>query len=411
MVGARSMGRLGRTLLVFASRHRHLVAALSVFAGLTCAAGSEPADPGVIREWSQKVESCFERELARQRHDDVRLPDQVTGFARMFVYEQIINALPAENLPGKWDALIGSPPEQFCTTKVIPAYLGAYRGAYEDMRRKASGSLAGLGTGSIESNSIFVEYTQNHFGVHAKGHYDITMATLQGAGTGSPSAAMKLMASATQTPDLYRWSNETYHAHTSEFIDGDAADRARQLALSRERFVDLLRSILAKFKASVGVKDDAEALFELGVAAHLVQDLVYHRGMTLRQHAGLSYYLRTNPDFPEGAVEKQRWDEAVALTHRLFDDARASVGDDAWKRLMAWTPYGEFDFHAVALKIYVKDQDIGVGPLMDYYLMILPYVAHTRSVDELQDTHCAQDRGLACWNPEEVLSKALARQP
>ena len=99
----------------------------------------------------------------------------------------------------------------------------------------------------------------------------------------------------------------------------------------------------------------------------------------------------------------------MALTQQLLRHARGLVGDPAWHRLTQWAPAADFDFQALARKIYVKDQDIGVAPLMDYYLMILPYVTGTRSADELQDTGCAPDRGLACWLPAEVVAEAMVR--
>lgn len=398
-----------------AARSRRLMVipllAVLAFAKTDPACAAESTEATSIKKWSLEVGDCFAGELLRLQRSDPKLPVEVSGFAKGFVYEQIVGALSPQNTPTAWEKLAATPARIFCTETVVPAYLAAYRKGLEEVGRETKGSLAGLGTGAIESSSPFVQFGQNHFGVHTRGHYDITVAALDGLPSGFTvsSQATKLLASASQTPDLYRWSNETFHAHTSEFADGDANDRAKQLAESKKRYVVLIGNLLTQFQSSVRVRDDAEALFQLGVTAHLVQDLIYHRGMTLRQHAGLSYFLKKNPDFPVEPLGQRRWDEAVQQTKRLFRYAIGKVGEAEWRRLLTWNPSPDFEFAALAKKMFVKDQDIGVAALVDYYLLISPYIEGTRSKDELQDTGCAPDRGLACWDPTAVLATVFER--
>jgi hypothetical protein len=398
------------------SRTRGRAVAMWISLGLALAGAARANDDTEtrIKDWSIKVERCFARKLTELRAKDPKLPEEVSGFAKGFVFEQLQAALPKDNAIPALKALAATSPENFCTTKVVPAYVTAYGKAFEKVKqqKKADTTLAGLGSGEIESSSYFVEFAHNSFGRHTRGHYDLTLEATAApeAGFKFSSTAARLVASATQSPDLYQWNNETYHAHTSEFIDGDLQDRAKQIAESKKRYLGLLAQRLDQFQAHAGVGEDAEALFVLGVSAHMVQDLVYHRGMTLRQHAGLSYYLLKNPDDPPGQLGQQRWKESVDQTVKLFRYAQGKVSAQDWKRLADWKPPETgFNYAEVANRIHARDQDIGTGPLTSYYLMMSAYITKARSPDELQDANCAPDRGLVCWDTNAVLIEAFAK--
>jgi len=62
---------------------------------------------------------------------------------------------------------------------------------------------------------------------------------------------------------------------------------------------------MEKMFRRVREKSYRRALFWIGVGCHAIQDLVYHRGMTLSQHAGLSFVLKdSDPDAPKGKLRE-----------------------------------------------------------------------------------------------------------
>lgn len=367
------------------------------------------ADTTLVREWSVKIENCFAQKLTNLSLADPRFPIEPSGFAKMFIFEQVTKALPQAAALEDWEQLAATPVETFCEKRLMEPYKDAYLKGLKDLQNTTKGSLAPLGTGKIESSSIFVELTHNNLTSHTKGHFDITKEVLQKYSKDFvfSTQAIALMSSASQMPDLYAWQDERFHAHTNEYAEGDASDRALKIKESKDRFVKLLAELLTKAQTSASVFDDAEAIFQLGVACHLVQDLVYHRGMTLRQHAGLSYYVMQNPDFPGGAVGESRWNEATEMTRKVLLRARALLGEGVWQRLLNWTPNAYFNFQKVTKIIFIRGEDIGLGPLIEYYLMINPYVSGSRSATELMDNGCASPSGLACWRPSMVIADIL----
>ena len=109
------------------------------------------------------------------------------------------------------------------------------------------------------------------------------------------------------------------------------------------------------------------ACFFLGVGAHALQDLVYHRGMTLSQHSILTYTLDRNPDFPPGRLRKQRYEEAKALTEWLVKRVRERLKTHEWDNLRNWRSPGGFDYPKLAEEIYRGKEDIGFWELIRYW--------------------------------------------
>lgn len=324
----------------------------------------------------------------------------------MFIYEQITNALPVSQAE-HWSDVIGGSIESFCD-KQVGVYKDAYLKSLLALDKEIGAHLAPPGTGKIESSSAFVQFTSNAFSSHNRGHWDLTREAVgEAPDLAFSKDALALISSASQAPDLFKWSDERFHAHTDEYRNADAADRAAKLESGKERFRKLLASLLERVrqKSATGL-DDAEALFLLGAAAHLVQDLVYHRGMTLRQHAGLAYYAKRNPDYPEGTLAKERWREAVALSRRVVFRTGELVGAPAWRRMQGWTVQPSVNIRALGERVFGRE-DIGVPALIDYYLMMVPYATGSRDRDELTDHGCNADKGLACWEPETLVNEAL----
>lgn len=336
----------------------------------------------------------------------------------IFVSERIVMSIQNDQATGvPAGPFIELSVEEFCQKFLVDPYFAALPAAEAERRDEAKGGLAPLGTDEIESTSIFVQGYQNLIGKHYKGHSDLTRDAVSKWAAGGDSfslAAVTLTARAAQTPDLFRWNDERYHAHSPEYDPADLQDRRRQIKRGQMAYMDLMCSLQSEFVRRTENGSPEEGLFLLGVMAHAVQDLTYHRGMTLRQHAGLSYAVKHNPDFPDGALAGHREQEAVRNTTWMLAQSRARVSASAWRSLTKWVPSGDFAFDKTASYVFgangaTATQDAGVGPLLDYWGLSLPYKTGARSLAELQTGACGADSGIACWDVGAILKQIEER--
>lgn len=376
-----------------------LLVALWLFTTAAPSSATGRDTPEMLLEKILAVERCFEDRIGQS---SPRAP--IGGFTRMFLFDHLTRMLPATSQSREQGPSI----DELCRS-AISTYRGARGLAAAEQRASAAGSLAPLGTSAIESQRAFIEAAHNVTGRHARGHYDITLEALRALGPQLrlSDVAIEFVARASQSPDLYAWNDGRYHAHADEY-QSDAADREARIAEGRGRFRQLLTKTIADLKRHADVGGWETALFALGIASHAVQDLVYHRGMTMRQHSGLSYAVGRNPDFPHGEDASKRWNEAVALTPRVVRAARAEVSDRIWENLIAWRAPTPVDFQDVARRFFPAGEDISLRSLTAYWLLSLPYQSGARRTMELaQSPDCSQPRGLACWIPAEVLYGVL----
>ena len=359
---------------------------------------------------SRANEECFFRKLDQYARKHPEHAGRVGRGASIFVAEQLARHVTLDPGTGRIEGLaITAAAEEFCERYLWQPFLSAFSAAVAEERAENRDGLAPLGSVSIESRSVFVGQYQNLVGKHYRGHADITKVAVDGFGTGtfSPQASF-LIQRASQTPDLFRWNDERYHAHTPEYDPLDLADRNAKIRLGKERYQALLANLNTQFRryADAGVED--RALIILGLMSHMVQDLVYHRGMTLRQHAGLAYVVNRNPDLPPAPLSEQRFQEAVSLTQNVLAGALRSVGPETRMRLLGWRQPPQFDFARTVRDLFGGDEDIGVAPLMHYWTLSVPYKTGERSLEELADGSCSQPRGVTCWNIEDVLKPISA---
>jgi len=370
-------------------------------------APTEAADLAAFERRSHANEACFARKLDRYIRENPDKGVRAGGGAGIFVAEQIANQISVDpgsgNLSGPFVEL---PVEEFCERHLWRPYLETLQRAEADEREEMKGTLAPLGSVSIESRSAFVQSYQNLIGLHFRGHADITRAALErftGPRAFSEHPSL-LVQRASQAPDLFRWNDERYHAHTPEYDPADAADRASKIETGKKRYQALMISLYREFKRYADGGSEERALVVLGLIAHMVQDLVYHRGMTLAQHAGLAYTLKQNPDLPEGPLAQSRFDEAAEQTQRALSEALRMINEASRKRLLAWRVPDGFDFPRLAGEIFGSREDIGVAPLIKYWMLSLPYTTGERSTEELHDSPCGAPRGRACWMVGDILS-------
>lgn len=384
-----------------------LIAAALLAGGIPATAGADPESFRRFERQSRANEECFFGKLDQYVRAHPEHAGRVGRGASIFVAEHLARHVSLDPGTGRIEGpavILAS--EEFCERYLWQPFVSAFSTAIAEERVENRDGLAPLGTVPIESRSVFVGQYQNLVGKHYRGHADITGVALQGLSL-SPQA-LSLIQRASQTPDLFRWNDERYHAHTPEYDPRDLADRAAKLRLGRERYQSLLANLNNQFRRYSDAQAEDRALVVLGLMSHMAQDLVYHRGMTLRQHAGLAYVVNRNPDLPPAPLSEQRFREAVALTQSVVTGALRSVSPEARARVLGWRQSPDFDFARVVRDLFGSEEDIGVVPLMHYWALSLPYKRGERSLEELADASCSQSHGIACWNVEEVVKPISA---
>jgi hypothetical protein len=381
----------------------YVLAVAALLAGwIPAAAGADTGSFLHFEGQSRANEACFFRKLDQYVRTHPEHAGRIGRGASIFVAEQLARHVSLDPGTGRIEGpAMTAAPEEFCERYLWQPFLSAFSAAIAEERAENRDGLAPLGTVSIESRSVFVGQYQNLVGKHCRGHADITGVALDGLSFSSQ--ALSLVQRASQTPDLFRWNDERYHAHTPEYDPLDPKDRKAKLRIGRERYEALLANLNIQFRRYADAQAEDRALLVLGLMSHMAQDLAYHRGMTLRQHAGLAYVVNRNPDLPPPPLSEQRFQEAVALTQRVVGGALRSVSSEKRARLLGWRQPPEFDFARLVRDLFGSEEDIGVAPLMHYWALSLPYKRGERSLEELADASCDQSQGVACWNIEEML--------
>jgi hypothetical protein len=337
-----------------------------------------------------KIHECFLLGLSRLAREDSRF--KITAFTEVYFLDQLPND-PAELSHASVDKVC----KQF-----VDSYMSAYRQALaalsQDPRHKLT--LGSAGTRPIDSQYSFLRFAnKKRAASHIAGHSDIMTAAVRGLqGPPFDEDALDLLARAAQSPDLYQWTSDSYHAQTP---DHDDTDRDAKVTEGQVAFLKLETGLLHEFhEATKSPASTERALLILGVACHVIQDLVYHRGMSLRQHAGLSFYLDADPDVPPAGERERRQAEATRYTTRLLTLARGLAGEHAWERLSSWQHPGGWSFFGLASEYFKKkNQDMTSPELVKYWALSLDYRLGRRKRTELD----LAARGM--WDTEKLLSE------
>jgi len=306
--------------------------------------------------------------------------------ASQLLYTGTVESFVVEDIDRNFERFTAAAPEVFC----------------KELIARYPKGRALPGNDDIESDREIIAFVQNHTWGHVLGHSDITGlvcldATLGWALDGD---ACKLLRSASQSPDFFHWYEDAYHAQTREDLPGSQAERE---SASSAQFLEHLQRHLDAARDAKRRGEDGRAIFELGLGLHGVQDLVFHQGLTLRQHAGLSFYLGKNPDKPPGDGEDGRIREAARVSARLLRHFERTRGVFLGE-LAGWSKPAGFQYLANAKAWTGAKEDISVTGLVKYWALSLPYRFGTRA-DDLSEGKRAR------WDVEQVLMRILAEQP
>lgn len=339
-------------------------------------------------------DECFRSAVVRSNKADPARSVPMDASTSIFIAEQLVSVRANQQL-----LLGGEQMQGVACNEAAALYVQRARSALEAIRRR-SDSLARMGTPMIASESPVVDTYQKLVGRHYKGHSDISSKAAGALLVFSP-AAVELFAAASQAPDLFRWEDDRYHAQSPDY--DFATGKLKAQADGAERFMLLLENIAFQAKSRADAADSESAIALMGFAAHMLQDMVYHRGMTLRQHAGLSYFANRDPDQPAGNLAKSRLDEADELTRWFVTLVMSSLQPAARERIATWRPNGGYSAEQVVRSAFGLQggsprEDIGTVALIRYWLLSQDYTLGRRPATELEERPCSDPGGLACWD-------------
>lgn len=112
------------------------------------------------------------------------------------------------------------------------------------------------------------------------------------------STAKKLLISASQAPDLYHWKDEKYHAHTN--------GKTNNPKESQKGYLCEIQKLMMTTEKKINQGRVEDALVYFGEILHMLQDLVFHQGMTMTEHAVLSFLEDNDPDQPNNDHEREK---------------------------------------------------------------------------------------------------------
>jgi hypothetical protein len=353
-----------------------------------------------IEDKAKDLEICFDREIASRK---------AKGEARLRLYQKnpYTELFLFETLAKYSDEFLTKPAEDFCQQRVIPQYLSALDAEIAaDKKAGKDPTLAPAGTLlMLDSKQTFIRSADVIGGKHVRGHSDITSRAMTQAGLQFQEDARQMVMHGAQDPDFWRWNDMRYHAQTDE---AGAANLAAASRASVQRLYGLMEDLGVTLKRRLDKGQIDQALFTLGVMCHPTQDLIFHKGMTLTQHAGLSYTLGKNPDArpePEGT---QLFEQATAATKELLATVKKSLPGPSWDRMIAFDAKGDVQSAKVARLVFKKndadpaEEDISYFELVKYWALSLPYTWRLHDRAELE-------RDLVKWNTKEILAEMNRR--
>ncbi len=252
------------------------------------------------------------------------------------------------------------------------------------------------------------------------GHVDITNRALMGLPNELKlrEPAMRLVAAASQTPDIYRWDDDRYHALTCSrpdlqknrcFHDGEITPRFRQevIAKNQELFIRHVSALSSSARRKIQQGQYALGLFWLGAGCHVLQDLAFHKGMTGRQHAALAYVLGRDPDDTRlpGGVDKIALGETLCLN---FVESVLNASRSHMNALRNWRPDNKFNLRQLAERAYsVESTEIQIWPVVRYLLEGVKYgLLNSRKLLEA----ASSEDGVIEWDISQIRLRLQERQ-
>lgn len=353
----------------------------------------------------QKLETCYKNILA-QYTDDKNAKKTTLNQARLlYLFGKFIEYKES-----------GKNLKVYCIKDLPEEYKLDREKAVNEVKKKDPDKLAPSGRGLMIDSFILntlnqgKEFLGDMFNHSQEGHAEYTTTAIEEFEPNSSDFAKKILSISSQSPDLYMWNRHLYHAHTNEYSPLVIGSKTVAINNSRTKFLELLEKIITKI-VKYSKQDEPKSLYYLGITVHLIQDLVYHRGMTLKQHAILQFSVKKNPDIPNSEkAAHSRKKEAIKATKALFGIVKKKLGTDIWNNMIKYKSIRNnsprVEAKRLAKSIYNKEQDMTLGSLKSYYLLGKAKRTIYGDLSTFNwDSKCDINFSVACWDIEPMLMK------
>lgn len=276
----------------------------------------------------------------------------------------------------------GNTPEMaWCGPWFVEPYVRAHSALHGgDSAAPVHGAHTPLSTGvHLAKEDRLIHLAARMGGVsHVSAHADLMRQALgtppvarQLRRLGLDTCARGLLMQGAQVPDLYLFHRDLWHGHTLPAKSRALQVSAAQVEEARAQFVALVVDTVHESQQAILALQIERGMLLLGAAAHAVQDLQYHRGMTRQEKAGLTYIAHSNPDVPQGSVSQRLHRDAAAATSRLLATAFAALPTGACARAADLEDDHEALAPLIAL-IWPDNEPVSFAAMQAYYASSAP---------------------------------------
>jgi len=346
---------------------------------------------------------CFRAATAHATHDATTVPFGPSSEA--FFFEQLGAAMQAFG---------NSPKLAWCEPWFVEPYIKAHTALYGApgvAKPKGHDPSLPLSTGVHWAQEARLIHLAARMGAvsHVSAHLDMMRMAM-----GAPQVARELarlrlstcarglLMQAAQVPDLYLFDEPLWHAHSPQ-NEAQEPPWPEAAELSRQQFVALVVGAVLEGQRAARALDVQRAMLLFGAAAHAVQDLQYHRGITQGEKAGLTYVAHSNPDGPAEPHNQQLVVAATWATAQLLTAALTPLPS----HLGAHTPVVAEDFAALEPLIegiWPEAHGLTYQALRAYFGMSWRY--HREA--GLRGPEILAQANLGRWSAQQTLQDILA---
>lgn len=350
---------------------------------------------------SQRVGECFFNKLEEIR-SDIKAENKNTMRTEVFLFDAITQrAKQIGQARGDQSKL-----DLICN-EIYGIYKPRYLSAKILRDQKEPGKLAPSGDLDIETDTPFLDTINNMTNKESWGHSNITEIAFKEANSGTlpTQNATFLIQQASQSADLYFWETEAYHAHTPEPTSFSPPEVERSIQIGKCEFKKIVYGRMQDiwYQTHGSIDQYHHVLLHLGLALHAIQDLVYHRGMTLAEHSALQFVFDKSPDYPEGEAAEDRKKEVVEFSKQLILRTKEFIGEDIWKRIITWKMQGSQPYPKV-----IGKQDLGYWSLFKYWSLHSEYVPNASKYGRLTwDEQSKKVKGVIEWDVVALMQEIL----
>jgi len=172
----------------------------------------------------------------------------------------------------------------------------------KEIKKPEYDDLGSAGEGFAIKNALLKYFFQKNY-KHFEGHSDFTKQGFNRFFKNRcedciSSTAEELLVRGSQAPDLYHWKDEKYHAHTIE--------ETNNVNESQKLYFCQIQELVSNSENKINDYRYEDALIYFGEVLHMLQDLVFHQGMTMTEHSVRSFLEHNDPDQPTDENEKKR---------------------------------------------------------------------------------------------------------